>query len=290
MIPLNKIRITDPFWRTEQELVRTEVIPYQWEALNDRVPGASPSFAIHNFKAAAALRARSHEPGFRPPVFGNVPFEVLPEDPDHPDPGKFYGFLFQDTDLYKWLEAVAYSLVNHPDPDLQATADAAIALIADAQAEDGYIDTYYILNGRDREFTCLRDHHELYCFGHLAEAAVAYHQATGNDVLLRVAERFAAYISSKIGPEPGKKHGYPGHEIAEMALVRLCEETGKEDYLRLSRYFVDERGKQPNYFDLESHQPPSFERPNEPYSYYQAHKPVRNEDCPDAAAGKLVDG
>ena len=278
MVPLNKIRITDPFWRTEQELVRTEVIPYQWEALNDRVPGASPSFAIHNFKAAAALRARSHEPGFRPPVFGNVPFEVLPEDPDHPDPGKFYGFLFQDTDLYKWLEAVAYSLVNHPDPDLQATADAAIALIADAQAEDGYIDTYYILNGRDREFTCLRDHHELYCFGHLAEAAVAYHQATGSDVLLRVAERFAAYISSKIGPEPGKKHGYPGHEIAEMALVRLCEETGKEDYLRLSRYFVDERGQQPNYFDLESHQPPSFERPNEPYSYYQAHKPVREQD------------
>ena len=278
MIPLKNIRITDAFWQTEQELVRTEVIPYQWEALNDRVPGASPSFAIHNFKAAAALRARSHEPGFQPPVFGNVPFEVLPEDPAHPDPGKFYGFLFQDTDLYKWLEAVAYSLVNHPDPDLQATADAAIALIADAQAEDGYLDTYYILNGRDREFTCLRDHHELYCFGHLTEAAVAYRQATGSDALLRVAEKFAAYIDSKIGPEPGKKRGYPGHEIAEMALVRLYGETGKEDYLRLSRYFVDERGQQPNYFELESHQPPSFERPNEPYSYYQAHTPVREQD------------
>lgn len=275
---LKQVVITDPFWQTEQELVRTEVIPYQWEALNDRVPGASPSFAIHNFRAAAALRARSHEPGFVAPVFGEVPFEVLPEDPEHPDPDKFYGFVFQDTDLYKWLEAVAYSLMRHPDPALRETADEAIRLIASAQAEDGYLDTYYILNGRDRTFTNLRDHHELYCFGHMAEAAAAYHRATGNAELLGVAERFAAYIEAHIGPEPGKRHGYPGHEIAEMALVRLWEETGNERYLRLSRYFIDERGKAPNYFASEGHPAPSFERPEEPFSYYQAHKPVREQD------------
>ena len=278
MINLKDVHITDEFWLTEQELVRTEVIPYQWQALNDAVPGASPSFAIHNFRAARALRERSHMPGFQAPVFGNVPFETLPEDPMHPDPDKFYGFLFQDTDLYKWIEAVAYSLIRHPDPQLKATADEAIRLIADAQADDGYLDTYYILNGRDREFTKLRDHHELYCFGHLTEAAVAYRQATGEETLRQVAERFAAYISQKIGPEEGKKHGYPGHEIAEMALVRLYEDTGNPEYLRLSRYFIDERGKKPLYFETEGTEPPSFERPEEPFSYYQAHRPVREQD------------
>ena len=197
MIEMKNVHITDEFWQKEQELVRTEVIPYQWEALNDRVPGAAPSFAIHNLRAAKALRERSGKPGFTAPVFTEAPFEVLPEDPEHPDPVKFYGFVFQDTDVYKWIEAVAYSL-----------------------------DTYYILNGRNREFTNLRDHHELYCFGHLAEGAAAYYQATGNDELLRVAERFAGYISRKIGPEEGKKHGYPGHEIAEdLKSPKSCTPT-----------------------------------------------------------------
>ena len=275
---LQNITVTDDFWTREQELVRREVIPYQWEALNDRIPGAAPSFAIHNMQAAKALRARSHEPGFRAPVFTEVPFEVLPEDPDHPDPDRFYGFVFQDTDVYKWVEAVAYSLMKHPDPALQATADEAIRLVADAQAEDGYLDTYYILNGRNQEFTNLRDNHELYCFGHLAEAAVAYHQATGSDMLLQVAEKYADYIRLKIGPEEGKKHGYPGHEIAEMALVRMYEETGKTEYLELSRYFIDERGKEPNYFSLEHADRPSWQQTEERNSYYQAHKPVREQD------------
>ena len=278
MIEMKNVHITDEFWQKEQELVRTEVIPYQWEALNDRVPGAAPSFAIHNLRAAKAMRERSGKPGFTAPVFTEAPFEVLPEDPEHPDPDKFYGFVFQDTDVYKWIEAVAYSLERHPDEQLQATADEAIRLIAAAQAEDGYLDTYYILNGRNREFTNLRDHHELYCFGHLAEGAAAYYQATGNDELLRVAERFAGYISRKIGPEEGKKHGYPGHEIAEMALVRLYEATGKEEYLRLSKYFIDERGQKPNYFGLEGHGELGFEKPEELYSYHQAHKPVREQD------------
>jgi len=275
---LQHVTITDEFWQAEQELVRREVIPYQWEALNDRVPGASPSFAIHNMRAARALRLRSREPGFQPPVFTQVPFEVLPEDPEKPDPDKFYGFLFQDTDVYKWIEAVAYSLIRHPDPALQATADEAIRLVSEAQAEDGYLDTYYILNGRNGEFTNLRDNHELYCFGHLTEAAAAYHQATGNETLLQVAEKFADYIRQKIGPEEGKKHGYPGHEIAEMALVRLYEETGKEEYLELSRYFIDERGREPNYFNLEHDDRPGWQQTEERNSYYQAHKPVREQD------------
>lgn len=278
VMDLNQIRITDPFWKEEQELVRREVIPYQWEALNDRIPGATPSFAMHNFRAARALRLKAREPGFVPPVFTDVPFEVLPEDPARPEEGKFYGFLFQDTDLYKWIEAVAYSLINHPDPALQETASEAVHLIEEAQAEDGYLDTYYILNGRNREFTNLRDHHELYCFGHLTEAAVAWRRATGKNDLIRVAERFADYITRHIGAEEGKKHGYPGHEIAEMALVRLFGETGKRAYLDLARYFIDERGREPNYFALEGQPRPDWQGVEEPYSYYQAHKPVREQD------------
>jgi len=276
-LELNQVRITDAFWKEEQELVRREVIPYQWEALNDRVPGAEKSFVMHNFRAAKALREKAKLPGFRAPRFGQVPFQVLPEDPEKPEEGTFYGFLFQDTDLYKWIEAVSYSLTLHPDAALQETAAQAIQLIAEAQAEDGYLDTYYILNGRDREFTNLRDHHELYCFGHLTEAAAAWHRATGSAALLEVAERFADYIGTKIGPEEGKKQGYPGHEIAEMALVRLYDETGKEKYLRLSRYFIDERGKAPNYFDREGHDWPDWQKPEPRNSYYQADKPVREQ-------------
>ena len=270
-VDLHRIRITDAFWKTEEELVRKEVIPYQWEALNDRVPGAAPSYAMHNFRAAAHLREREDEPGFVPPVFHEKNFEVLPEDPAHPDPD-------QDSDFYKWVEAVSYSLISHPDPELQKTAEEAIDLLCRAQAKDGYLDTYYILNGRDKSFTNLRDNHELYCFGHLTEAAVAFFQATGSRKLLECAERYAAYIDAHIGAEEGKKHGYPGHEIAEMALVRLYEASGDEKYLKLSRYFIDERGKEPNYFDLEGHEAHDYQDGTEHNSYYQAHKPVREQE------------
>lgn len=88
-----------------------------------------------------------------------------------------------------------------------------------SQQEDGYLDTYYIINGKDKIFSNLKDHHELYCFGHLTEGAVAYYQATGKDKLLKAAERFADYIDNYFGPEEGKWQGLSGHEIAEMALV-----------------------------------------------------------------------
>ena len=149
------------------------------------------------------------------------------------------------------MEAVGYSLTQHPDPDLEKVADAAIDIVCAAQQEDGYLDTYYIINGKDGIFTNLRDHHELYCMGHLIEGAVAYYEATGKDKLLHAAERFADYATDYFGPEEGKCKGYPGHEIAEMALVRLYEVTGEQKYLDLSRFFIDERGTKPYYFDKE---------------------------------------
>lgn len=278
-LSLRNVQITDTFWKKEMELVRTEVIPYQWAALNDQVEGAAPSFCMHNFKAAGKLNKEKQELGtaFEEPVYTFRGFEALPEDPKHLD-DKFYGFVFQDSDFYKWIEAVGYSLTQHPDPQLEAIADGAIDIVCAAQQEDGYLDTYYILNGKDRIFTNLRDHHELYCLGHLLEGAVAYYQATGKDKLLKAASRYADYVADYFGPEEGKCKGYPGHEIAEMALVRLYETTQDSKYLDLAKYFIDERGKQPYYFDKE-HPEEVKKNPNGlRYSYNQAHLPVREQD------------
>lgn len=144
---------------------------------------------------------------------------------------------------------MGYSLTQHPDAELEKTADEAIDIVCAAQQENGYLDTYYIINDMSKVFTNLKDNHELYCFGHLTEGAVAYYQATGKDKLLKAAQRYADYIASCFGPEPDKKKGYPGHEIAEMALVRLYEATGDDKYLNLSRFFVDQREPDLHYFD-----------------------------------------
>lgn len=278
-LSLKEIKVTDAFWKKEMELVRKEVIPYQWNALNDRVEGAAPSYCMHNFRAAGKLNRERRTAGgdFKEPVYTYRGFETLPEDPAHPEEDRFYGFVFQDSDFYKWIEAVGYSLAQHPDPQLEKAADEAIELVCAAQQEDGYLDTYYILNGKDKIFTNLRDHHELYCLGHLLEGAVAYYQATGKDRLLRAACRYADFAAGYFGEEEGKCKGYPGHEIAEMGLVRLYEATGEEKYLRLGRYFVDERGKRPYYFDKE-HPGDIRNRPEDMrYEYHQAHLPVREQ-------------
>ena len=215
-LPLRSVRVTDGFWGSYQRRVLDKVIPYQWEALNDRVPGADKSGCIRNFEIAAGRRQGEH-----------------------------YGWVFQDSDLAKWLEAVAYALTVRPDPELERTADEAIGLVCAAQQPDGYLNTYYIINGLEKRFTNLQDHHELYCFGHMLEAAVAYYQATGKDALLQSMIRYADCIDRCIGPEEGKLHGYPGHEVAEMALMRLYAITHDKKHLRLAKYFIDQRGQAP---------------------------------------------
>ncbi|MDL2301446.1 glycoside hydrolase family 127 protein [Lachnospiraceae bacterium OttesenSCG-928-D06] len=284
-VNLKKIQVEDDFWKREQELVRKEVIPYQWEALNDRVPHAAPSYCMHNFKAAARIvKAGKEEKDFIPPVYTNRGFEALPEEGKNPEPDHFYGFLFQDSDFYKWIEAVAYSLMQHEDSALETVADEAIEIVCAAQLPNGYLDTYYIINGMDRAFTNLRDHHELYCLGHLLEAAVAYYQATGKDKLLQAAKAYADYVDSVFGIEEGKCKGYPGHEIAEMALVRLYEVTKEEKYLNLSKFFLEERGTKPYYFAIEEKERAKYEnhpykesKEEKPYAYHQAHEPVREQ-------------
>ena len=183
-VDLKNIQITDTFWKNEMELVRTNVIPYQWDTLNDRVEGAAPSYCMRNFKIAGKMMAEKKVKGasYEEPKYTFRGFEALPEDPDNLE-DKFYGFVFQDSDFAKWIEAVGYSLTQHPDAELEKIADEAIDIVCAAQHENGYLDTYYIINGMDKIFTNLRDHHELYCFGHLAEGAIAYYEATGKDKL-----------------------------------------------------------------------------------------------------------
>lgn len=274
---IKSVKINDLFWSSKMELIRKEVLPYQWDILNDRVPQAAPSYCMHNFKAAGRLNRNRKTMGkdFKEPVYTYRGFEALPEDPSSPKEDEFYGFVFQDSDFSKWIEAVGYSLAVYPDDELEKIADEAIDIVCEAQLPNGYLDTYYIINGMDRSFKDLRDHHELYCLGHLIEGAISYYQGTGKDKLLKAACSFADYVDSVFGYEEGKIKGYPGHEIAEMALFKLYETTGEERYKKLAEYFINERGQAPLYFDMEHPTPKG-----QPYKidyYHQAHIPVREQ-------------
>ena len=219
---LNRITVTDPFLGEYQRLIRDVVIPYQWEALNDNLPEAEPSHALANYRIAAGL-----------------------------EQGEFYGMVFQDSDVTKWLEAVAWSLSQKPDARLEQTADEVIELLAQAQCEDGYLNTWYTVKEPGQRWTNVAECHEMYCAGHLFEAAVAFFNATGKRRLLEIACRFADHIDSVFGPNDGQLRGYPGHPEIELALMRLYEVTREPRYQALARFFVEERGQQPYYYDIE---------------------------------------
>ena len=198
--------------------------------------------------------------------------------------------IFWDSDVAKWVEAASYSLATAPDGRLERQVDEAVELLAGAQRDDGYLNTYFTVVEPGRRWTDLRDAHELYCAGHLIEAGVAHFEATGKRTLLDVVMRYADYIDSVFGPEPGQIHGYDGHEEIELALVKLYRMTGQERYLRLGAYFVDERGRQPFFFDQEAAErgtpgyfgsrPPFDQREQDPQRfrrYNQSHVPVREQ-------------
>ena len=269
---LKAITINDSFWGPIMERVRINVIPYQWEALNDRVSGAEPSYCMRNFKIAAQMTHPELDYG-------------VDNSLGHG------GHVFQDSDFAKWIEAAAYSLVWHPDPGLEKTIDGAIDIICSAQQKDGYLNTYYIINGLDKRFTNLKDNHELYCFGHFLEAAAAYYGATGKRRLLDAMIAYADCIDSLIGPEEGKIHGYPGHEIAEMALFRLYAITKNEKHLRLALYFINQRGQKPLFFEEEiKKQNNNFYWKDSyfQFQYYQAGIPVRDQHIAEGHSVRAV--
>ena len=153
------------------------------------------------------------------------------------------GLVFNDSDLYKWIEAASWSLAQRPDRQLEQRVDEGIALIEAAQQPDGYVSTLYAVDRAADRFTNLRDNHELYCAGHLIQAAVAHRRATGSDRLLRVARRFADLACDTFGPAvAGRRAGLDGHQEVELALVELYRETGERRYLDQARYFLEARG------------------------------------------------
>lgn len=153
--------------------------------------------------------------------------------------GKHSGIFFDDSDVYKALEGIAYSLINNPNPELEKKADEWIDKMAAAQQPDGYINTFYTLTGLDKRWKNM-DKHEMYCAGHMTEAAVAYYKATGKRKLLDVSIRMADHMMSIFGP--GKRHWVAGHEEIELALVKLYQVTGEEKYLDFSNWLLEERG------------------------------------------------
>ena len=153
--------------------------------------------------------------------------------------GEHSGIFFDDSDVYKALEGMAYSLQIHPDPELEAKCDEWIDKFAAAQQPDGYINTFYTLTGLENRWDNM-DKHEMYCAGHMTEAAVAYYYAIGKRKLLDVSIRMADHMMSVFGP--GKRDWVPGHEEIELALVKLYEATGEKKYLDFAGWLLDERG------------------------------------------------
>lgn len=259
--PLGGLRIDDPFWNRYTRLVTEEILPYQLDSLLDRVPGAPPSRCIRNLRIAAGL-----------------------------EEGTFDGFVFQDTDLAKWLEAAAYSLAWAPDPELEKTADALIDLIEKAQEDNGYLNSYFSILHPGKQFCNLREGHELYTAGHFIEAAVAYYKTTGKDKFLRLMCRFADLIC-RVFRQEDYRDAVPGHEEIELALFRLWEATGQDDYRAMAYEFINRRGT--TDYLIREHTLDRFVgvwRDPGPYlpQYAQAHLPVREQDTAEGHAVRAL--
>ncbi len=241
--PLGNVTIDGPFWAQRMKINRERTIPYEYKMLKK------------------TGRVDSLKLGWKP---GKEPVPHI----------------FWDSDIAKWIEAASYSLTTHPDSKLDSLINGLVRLITKVQQPDGYLNTYFTVVEPGKRWTNLCDQHELYCAGHLFEAAVAHFQATGKRTLLDVACRYAGHIDATFGREPGKKRGYPGHEEIELALMKLYHVTGEKRYANLAKFFVDERGQQAHYFDREA-----IERGEDAanfrartYEYNQSHKTVREQD------------
>ena len=215
---MSQIKLTEPLFASYIEQVTKKLLPYQWEVLNDRVPGVKPSYCVSNFRIAAGLEQGPHR-----------------------------GVVFCDTDAYKWLETLAYCLECGRGRELLPAAEELIGLIAAAQEPDGYLQTYFTIDHPELKWKNLTEGHELYGAGHLMEAAVAFHRATGNETILQVAIRLADLICRVFGDGPERCQGYPGHQEVELGLVKLYRLTRIRRYLDLARHFLEIRGRRPNY-------------------------------------------
>jgi DUF1680 family protein len=229
-VPLDAVDLADDFWEPRRRINREVTLPSQYGHLED-------TGRLDNFRRAS----------------GKIG-------------GAYQGIYFNDSDVYKWLEAAAWTLAEGSDSELERMVDAAITEIEDAQRPDGYLNTYFTFERAAQRWTDF-DLHEMYCAGHLFQAAVAHFRATGSERLLDVATRFADHICDTFGPEEGKRHAVDGHEEVEMALVELFRATGERRYLEGAQFFIDARGHGLLGRPYGQHE----------LSYSQDHEPLRDQ-------------
>jgi hypothetical protein len=253
-VPFTRVVIDDQFWSLRQETNRKITIPYV-QSMAEKT-GRFDSFRLTHANLEGGWKFGMQNPP-----------------------------IYWDSDVAKWIEAASYSLATHPETGLARKVDEVVELIAASQQDDGYLNVHFTAVDPEGRWTNLRDLHELYCAGHLIEAAVAHFEATGKRTLLDPMIRYTDYIASTFGPEPGKRRGYPGHEEIELALVRLWKTTGERRFLDLASYFIDERGQGPQYFDIESDERNEDEKNVDEWPHTigqrhdvkQAHLPVREQ-------------
>jgi len=244
-VPFTAVQICDRFWSPKQRINREHAIPANEEQCRS-------TGRLEAFKLGWKLG--------------------MPNQPH----------IFWDSDVAKWIEAASYSLHTHPDASLEARLDAIIADITAAQQTDGYLQTHFTVVCPQERWTRFNAH-ELYCMGHMIEAGVAHHAATGKRSLLDVCIRLADCVDRAFGSKPGQRRGYCGHEEIELALVRLWRATGERRYVDLSQFMVDQRGTSPNYFEELKKEASkdgvyTCDYAKNNYAYFQAHKPVREQD------------
>ncbi len=246
------VRIDDAFWSPRQAATRSGTVPVFYERCREAgiLDHIDPDIAV---KPRAKLSSSIHGMSAQ---------------------------RFWDSDIGKLIEMAGYVLVGGRDAELEARIDALVGKLGRMQEPDGYLNSWFIYQEKGKRWTNLRDDHELYCAGHLIEGAVAYFEATGKRALLDILLRYVDHIAATFGPGPGQKRGYCGHEEIELALVRLYHVTGERKHLELARYFIDERGRQPHYYDAEARargaDPAAYHFKS--YEYNQAHVPVREQD------------
>jgi hypothetical protein len=204
-VSFSSVTITDAFWKPRMQTVASKTL----EACVLQTEIKTPR--IRNFEKVVRNQGEKHE-----------------------------GIYYDDSDVYKAIEAIAYSLKNFPDKELEERADRWIDVIAKAQLPDGYLFTWYQLGDLSKRWTDI-EKHEDYCAGHLIEAAVAYYNTTGKDRLLKTAIRFANHIDSTF--RLGNKPWFSGHQEIELALVKLYGVTKDDRYLKLADWYLQQRGK-----------------------------------------------